>query len=429
MEKHLAKGGLSARLRDALSIFGLQDRIAEVQIRLSQIEPAIEMLNARLEVELPAMAKQVEGHLDEVRTELGDRLAALAERLQSTQASSSDLYAIAKQLEIHLNEVRTELGGRLAGLAHELRKIEHESTLVTKSVEAVYGLAVTTREVVQDRLPLIAANLVGLSSRLDEVGQGVRVQLGSTQNAGGAALPLYLNLIETSLVGGLADDGRLINGEVVSADPLVRIVGFDWPAAALTMIGKARMRNLRMLTERVLNEGIPGDLIEAGVWRGGACIYMAAILAAYGDKTRRVFVADSFQGLPPPNPEAYPADEGDRHSTFEELRVSADQVRENFRRYGLLSDQIVLLEGWFKDTLSNAPIEKLALLRLDGDMYESTIETLDAIYHKVSPGGFVVIDDYILTSCAQAVDDFRKAHGINAPMVPVDTAAVWWQVS
>ena len=87
---------------------------------------------------------------------------------------------------------------------------------------------------------------------------------------------------------------------------------------------------------------------------------------------------------------------GDQHATYDELRVSADQVRDNFGRYGLLSEQVVLLEGWFKDTLPTAPIEKLALLRLDGDMYESTIQTLDALYDKVSRGGFIIIDDYIL---------------------------------
>ncbi|MFX8984442.1 TylF/MycF/NovP-related O-methyltransferase, partial [Acinetobacter baumannii] len=79
------------------------------------------------------------------------------------------------------------------------------------------------------------------------------------------------------------------------------------------MIGTARMRNLRLLCERALAEEIPGDFIETGVWRGGACIYMRAILAAHGDPGRRVFVADSFRGLPPPDPAAFPADEGDQH--------------------------------------------------------------------------------------------------------------------
>jgi O-methyltransferase len=93
----------------------------------------------------------------------------------------------------------------------------------------------------------------------------------------------------------------------------------------------------------------------------------------------------------------------------------------------LLDDKIVFLEGWFKDTLPNAPIDKIAVLRLDGDMYESTIQALDSLYHKVSAGGAVIIDDYFLQACAKEVTDFRNNHGIVAPLIPVDTYAVWWR--
>ncbi|MBY0361670.1 MAG: TylF/MycF family methyltransferase [Phreatobacter sp.] len=254
------------------------------------------------------------------------------------------------------------------------------------------------------------------------------MDLAASGAGGHLAQGLYLDLIEKSLTGLLFKDGRRQAGVVAGHDMLKRSTGFDWPETAETMIGTARMRNLRMLAECAIIDGVAGDFIEAGVWRGGACIYLAAILAAYNDQKRRVFVADSFAGLPPPNPETYPADSGDRHHEQQELRVSADEVRNNFRRYGLLSDQIIFLEGWFKDTLPTAPIEKLAILRLDGDMYESTIQTLDALYAKVSPGGFVIIDDYILKPCAQAVDDFRRTHNITAPLQQVDSAAVWWQV-
>ena len=103
-------------------------------------------------------------------------------------------------------------------------------------------------------------------------------------------------------------------------------------------------------------------------------------------------------------------------------------MRDNFRRYGLLDDEVEFLEGWFKDTLPAAPIERLAILRLDGDMYGSTMETLEALYDKVGPGGFVIVDDYILPGCRKAVDDFRAARGIAAPMTDVDGAAVFWRV-
>jgi hypothetical protein len=176
-------------------------------------------------------------------------------------------------------------------------------------------------------------------------------------------------------------------------------------------------------------DDIPGDFIEAGVWRGGACIFMKGIVEAYGDYERRIFVADSFAGLPAPNVDEYPADAGDLHHAFKQLAVSRLEVEENFRQYGLLDERIIFLEGWFKDTLPTAPIDRLAVLRLDGDMYESTIQALDALYHKVSQGGFVIIDDYHLTRCAQAVNDYRSRNNINSPVIPIDGLGVWWRVS
>lgn len=244
-----------------------------------------------------------------------------------------------------------------------------------------------------------------------------------------AAVQLYLDLIEAALTGVLIADPSIAPWTENSFDQMRRELGRDWPARAQTMIGIARMRNLRVLCERALAEGTPGDFIETGVWRGGACIYMRGILAAYGDAERRVFVADSFCGLPPPDPAQYPADEGDTHNTYAQLAVSRAEVEENFRRYGLLDERVVFLEGWFKDTLPAAPIERLAVLRLDGDMYESTIQALEALYHKVSPGGFIIIDDYLLEPCAKAVDLFRAMRGIAAPLHNIDDAAVWWQVA
>jgi hypothetical protein len=188
------------------------------------------------------------------------------------------------------------------------------------------------------------------------------------------------------------------------------------------------MRNLRMLLERALADGVPGDFIETGVWRGGACIYARAILAAHGDAERRVFLADSFRGLPPPDEASYAADAGDTHSTFQQLAVSRADVEANFRRFGLMDDRVVFLEGWFKETLPKAPIERLCVLRLDGDMYGSTREALDSLYSKVSSGGFVIVDDFILPPCKQAVIEFRAHERIISPMKDIDGAAVWWQV-
>lgn len=214
----------------------------------------------------------------------------------------------------------------------------------------------------------------------------------------------------------------------VPFDPSVRQQGVDWPVDAETMVGTARLENVQQCIRSVVRDGIAGDLIETGVWRGGTCIFMRACLEAYGDREKIVWLADSFQGLPPPDPEKYPADTGDLHSTWQELAVSRTQVEENFRRYGLLDDRVRFIEGWFRDTLPGAPVEKLAVLRLDGDMYESTMDALTALYPRLSVGGYCIIDDYLWHKpCAQAVEDYRKANGISEPIQKIDVSGVFWR--
>jgi hypothetical protein len=206
----------------------------------------------------------------------------------------------------------------------------------------------------------------------------------------------------------------------------IRVNGLDWPSMAHSMIGLKRMHHLRLLCEDVLLRGVPGDLIETGVWRGGACIMMRAVLKAYGESTRTVWCADSFEGLPPPD-QRYLQDMGDSHSSFDELRVPAEVVENNFRKYGLFDNQVRLLKGWFKDTLPTAPIERLAILRLDGDMYQSTIEAITLLFDKLSLTGYVIVDDWALAGCRQAIIDFRRQRAINDPIMPIDSFGVYWQ--
>jgi hypothetical protein len=244
---------------------------------------------------------------------------------------------------------------------------------------------------------------------------------------------LYLDLIERCLTNTVYGDGYTewsAPGVERPFDPSLRELGRDWPRRAHTMIGRVRLRNLRELVATVIREEVKGDLIETGAWRGGACILMRAALEAFGDLGRRVFVADSFEGLPAPDAETYPSDRGDIHHTYEELSVSLDEVKANFAKYGLLDDRVVFLKGWFKDTLRAAPIERLAVLRLDGDMYESTMDALSALYDKVSTRGFVIVDDYgCIESCRRAVHDFRDARGIADPIVDIDGFGVYWRKS
>jgi len=217
--------------------------------------------------------------------------------------------------------------------------------------------------------------------------------------------------------------------EQLAAEREIRRVGKDWPEEAETMIGMARLDNLQECAEVLLSDGVPGDLLEAGVWRGGATIFMRAVLAAYGVTDRKVWVADSFEGLPAPNPDAFPIDAATDLSVYDVLAVSLEQVKANFARYGLLDEQVRFLQGWFKDTLPDAPVQQLALLRLDGDYYESTIQILESLYHKLAPGGFVIVDDYgALVQCSRAVDDFRAEHNIKEAMSKVDWTGVYWRV-
>jgi len=209
-----------------------------------------------------------------------------------------------------------------------------------------------------------------------------------------------------------------------------RTEGWDWPVEAETMIGLRRLNNLQDLVTDILTRGVPGDLIETGVWRGGAVIFIRAILKAYGVSDRRVWAADSFQGLPKPDPTRYPEDAGDILWTVPHLAVSLDEVRRNFARYDLLDDQVEFLVGWFKDTLPSAPIEQLSLIRLDGDMYESTMDALRALYPKLSIGGYVIVDDfYSVPACPAAITDFRREYGIEEPLERIDHHSVFWRRS
>jgi O-methyltransferase len=194
-----------------------------------------------------------------------------------------------------------------------------------------------------------------------------------------------------------------------------------------SMIGRKRMDNLQFCIETILEENIPGDFIETGVWRGGATIFMRAMLAVHGVNNRTVWVADSFDGVPPPT---HPQDRGitlDK-SGLPVLAVSLDKVKNLFSRYDMLDGQVQFLQGWFKDTLPTAPIQQLSLLRLDGDLYESTMDALNALYAKLAVGGFVIVDDYTAVSaCKQAIHDFRRREGVASEMIVVDPACVYWR--
>lgn len=204
---------------------------------------------------------------------------------------------------------------------------------------------------------------------------------------------------------------------------------------AVSMLPIARMDNVQACVTDVLSRNVPGDLIETGVWRGGATIFMRAILEAFGVSDRRVWVADSFEGLPRPDPQKFPR-EAKAHGGvmmqehYKHFAAGLEEVQANFAAFGLLDDQVRFLKGWFKDTLPAAPIQRLAVMRLDGDYYESTMDSLTSLYEKLSIGGYVIIDDYgeeDWTYCRQAVDEFRASRTIADPLIQVDLRCFYWQ--
>lgn len=210
-----------------------------------------------------------------------------------------------------------------------------------------------------------------------------------------------------------------------------RISGHDFSDIAHSMLSLKRLDNIQFCIETAIRERIAGDIIEAGVMRGGAAILMRAILKAYGAFDRAVWVADSFEGFPPLNLERYPADAASdpQWHSRPQTESSLEHVKRNFARYDLLDDQVRFLPGWFRDTLPTAPIKQLAVLRLDGDLYESTMDALVALFPKLTPGGFVIIDDYNLSMCKKAVHDFRKKMSISDEIVPIDDAGAYWRKS
>lgn len=250
----------------------------------------------------------------------------------------------------------------------------------------------------------------------------------------------YLELIKRSLGDFLYDSDaarrhhfhpytytRLQTGEKVTLNDYeaLKAEGLIDSQNAHTLIGLKRMEQLQTAIETLDREGIAGDLLEAGVLRGGACILMRAVLNALQNTQRTVWVADSFRGFP----EAELAAHGiENPEQFNRQAASLAEVKALFARYQLLDDQVRFLPGFFEETLAEAPVKNLALLRLDSDFYASTACTLKYLYPRVVTGGFVIIDDYyIFEGCRRAVREYRSAHQIKAPVERIDAAAIFWR--
>ncbi|MBK8069727.1 MAG: class I SAM-dependent methyltransferase [Rhodanobacteraceae bacterium] len=205
-----------------------------------------------------------------------------------------------------------------------------------------------------------------------------------------------------------------------------RELGKDHPIVGFTMVGRKRLDNVEACVREVERNGVAGAFVECGVWRGGVGILAKAVLAELGSD-RSVWLCDSFRGLPPPT---FEQDAGyDFCDMNDYLGVSRDRVAANFGQFGLLDERVHFLEGFFSDTLATADIGEIAVLRLDGDLYESTWQGLVALFPKVSRGGYVIIDDYgVLEPCRRAVHDFLAREKLNPELIDIDGTGVYWRV-
>jgi hypothetical protein len=248
------------------------------------------------------------------------------------------------------------------------------------------------------------------------------------------ATALYLDLLKRSLTNTIFH-AEPDASEGSTARYVEAAISHYQQSAAISMLPLARLDNLQFCITDVVSRGVPGDLVETGVWRGGATIFMRAMLKVLNVADRTVWAADSFEGLPEPDADKYPIEHKAFKSAamtkyYNRLAVGLDEVKRNFEAYRMLDDQVRFLKGWFKDTLPAAPIGAIAVLRLDGDYYESTRDALTTLYDKVSAGGYIVIDDYgerMWTYCQKAVDEFRVERGISDVLVRVDAPCVYWR--
>ena len=192
-------------------------------------------------------------------------------------------------------------------------------------------------------------------------------------------------------------------------------------ARPLTLLTKSQLDLIEKSILTLEQRGVPGDFIEAGVWRGGVIILMRALIDAYRIAERKVFAADSFSGIPK-NVRALndPVD-----SWSDRWVASLDEVQQNIGRFGLLDDRIAFTVGYFSDSLKSLAGEKFALIRLDSDSYDSVETSLEYLYPLLSKGGIVIIDDWHLPGSKMAVLDYRSRHGINDEILEYEANAYW----
>lgn len=229
------------------------------------------------------------------------------------------------------------------------------------------------------------------------------------------------------------------------------------PPHSIAMAGFARLASVAAMISQIKLKGLKGGYLEAGVWKGGVTVLAAAALQVHALGERAVYLCDSFEGLPAPRNGSARPDEGyySRGAYKKKLSIGEEKAMASFARFGVPTDSVVTVKGFFVQSLPAlreqllARKERLAILRLDGDMYDSTVDTLYNLYDLLEVGGFAVVDDFgwyhganmrlrgpaskgkskSLYGCKDAVMDFRALHGIEDDehaMHNIDGTGAWW---
>jgi O-methyltransferase len=196
--------------------------------------------------------------------------------------------------------------------------------------------------------------------------------------------------------------------------------------AAYTMTSVERMYALYGAIHHVIRAGIPGELVECGVWRGGSSMMAALVLMQLGDSERRLYLYDTFAGMPEPGELDIDARGQSAHPTWQTAQrqdinewcySSLTEVRENLLSTGLPTERLHLVEGLVEETIPATAPERIAVLRLDTDWYESTRHELEHLYPRLSPGGVLIIDDYGHWAGARAAVDRYFAKSVKPPLL------------
>jgi O-methyltransferase len=262
------------------------------------------------------------------------------------------------------------------------------------------------------------------------------VELESHSDRPLSATDLYLQTLRNYLVGDyLGSFDRSVTPRFQYTErlpisvvaPEARQQGLDWPLFAMTMTGRIRLDTIKMILEEVIVNHIPGDIVETGVWRGGLSIFMRGVLLAHHQSDRVSYLCDSFAGLPESKMNA---DERMKWDHAPYLEISDDRVKNHFILAGITDPEVVFVKGFFTYTMKplSLMVQQLSILRLDGDMYESTVDVLYHLYDKLSVGGYAYIDDYSPHFPArEACDDFIQVHNFSPTVIVPDYFSGYWK--